>query len=267
MSEPLVPTLLYPNGGESIAVNELTIQWQGVSTQDGRSLTYELYYTENYDFQNEPEWQQIAIVPDNSYSYLWRFGKALKSSNCRVAIRTRNSRGERSQFSISAADFSIQRKKLSTPNVLQPVADTHYDRYVEIAMDESGIIGTFSQRSYYQFYYSSIAANIQPTPIKQNIPVGSDPIFWNTSSLPPANDYILQVYLSDDDGNISDSVFINGINISHEGFFLIDTTPPVSSVIVNNNDTFTKKREVNVSIISYDETTGVQSMQLTDGTS
>lgn len=259
----VVPTLIYPNGGESILNSEITIRWNAISDNDIAFI--ELFYTDNYDPFTEPTWLQIASVLPSATNYLWRFGKALKSNKVRVAARTRNISGERSNFSISADNFSIQRKKLTTPSIIVPFENEKYDKSIEIIVDESGIIGTFSQKAYYQFYYSCPSLGIASTPIAQNIPVGSDPVLWNTSNLQPANDYILQVYLSDDGDNMSDSVFVHQIQISHEGFFIVDTTPPVGAIIINNDAAFTNKTEVNVQIISYDESTGVHSLLLTDG--
>jgi hypothetical protein len=266
MSEPNSPTLLYPNGGESISTNELTIRWLDTTdSTDGRAIVYELYYTTEYRADEEPDWLQIAVVPEGETSFVWRFGKALKSNRCRVGIVARNTRGDRSDFSVSADNFTIQRKKLASPTVLSPISNERYDKYIEIMVDDSGIRDTYSQRSYYQFFYSSVSAGIAPTSIAQNIPIGADPVLWSTIELSPANDYVLQVFLSDDDGNVSDSVFIRNLNISHEGFFIIDTTPPVSAIIVNDNDVFTTKQDVSVNIVSYDAATGVHSMLLTDG--
>lgn len=268
MSEPLAPTLLYPNGGESVTTTELTVTWTAPVpvNSDGRDIVFELYYSDDYDPSDEPDWRQIAVVPGFTTQYVWRFGTALRTSKARVAIRTRNSRGERSGFSVSAGDFSIRRRQLTSPTIISPNPGERFDKYVEIVLDDSPIIGTHSQRSTYQFYYSSESAGVPSTSLAQNIPIGSDPVIWRTVDLPPAIDYVLQVFLSDDDGNRSDSVFIKNLAIAHEGFFIVDTVPPVGSIVINGNDTFTKSRNVTVEIMSYDDATAVHSMQLSDGT-
>lgn len=266
MSDPNFPTLLYPNGGETILVNEIVVSWSVPSpaSPDNRAVAYELYYTDTFDPLKEPDWKQIADLPSTSTQHVWRFGNSIRSTRCRVAIRSRNGRGERSRFTVSAADFSIHRRKLESPTLISPIGSDRFDKSIEIIPDDSGIVGSHSERSFYQFYYSSAEANIPLTAIAQNVPIGVGSITWKTINLPPAKDYVLQAYLADDDGNVSDSIFVRHIEIAHEGFFVIDTLPPQSSVVINDNDTFTKDRTVSVTVVSYDEATAVHSMQLKD---
>lgn len=267
---PYSPTLLYPDGGEVILSNEIVIRWEipnPIGDSEVRTIDYEVYYTDQYDPLKEPDWKQIAVVPYSTSQFVWRFGSGIRSSKCRVAIRSRNTRGERSDWSISASDFSINRKKLESPTIITPMNGERYDKTVEVATDDNGIAGTYSERSFYQFYFSSVEANVPLTPIAQNVPIGSGPVIWTTINLPPAKDYVIQAYLADDDGNVSDSVFIRDLEIAHEGFFVIDTTPPVASIVINNNDTFTRDRDVTVTVVSYDEATAVHAMQLKDGAS
>ena len=268
MANPNTPTILAPNGGESFFSGSIIpISWslpQPDST-DGRPVKVEIYFTDIYTTKQEPDWQQIAVISDSDTSYQWKSPLAIHSSKCRVAIRTRNSRGERSQFSISAANFLITHQKLATPTVISPTNGGRYDKYIEIAPNIP--LGTYSQRSMYQIYYSSVSAKIPSSLIAQNIPVGTASVIWNIIDVPPANDYVIEIYVEDDDNNKSDSLLIENVTIAHEGFFLIDTTPPVASVIINNGDEFTQFQDVTLSIVSYDATTGVQSMQIIEANS
>jgi hypothetical protein len=266
MSEPYQPDILYPNGGETIASTEVTVRWSAPNPEggDSREVSYELYYDPDYDATDEPDWRQIAVVPGTATQFVWRFGTSLRSSRVRIALRARNSRGERSDFAVSAGDFAIRRRKLAAPAVMSPHDGERIDRYIQIITNDTAILGSHSQRSFYQMYYSSEKAGVASTSIAQNVPLGSVPTLWNTADLPPSDDYVLQVFLSDDEGNRSDSTFIRNLQVVHEGFFLIDTTPPVGAITINSDSTFTRTRDVSVGIYSYDETTGVQSMQLLD---
>lgn len=275
MSQPNFPTLLYPNGGEIIIANEINIRWKSPSpfNADGRTVAYELYYTDQYDHLKEPDWKQIAVVSKSLSQYVWRFGNAIRSSRCRVAVRSRNGRGERSIFSLSANNFSIHRKKIDPPTVIAPISGERFDKTVSIVTNDVGIIGNHSERSFYQFYYSSASANVPLTLIAQNVAVGSGEVIWETISLPPAKDYIIQLFLADDDGNASESIFIRNIEIAHEGFFIVDTKAPEASIVINSkansgstqNATFTKNRDVSIQVVSFDESTAVHTMQFIDG--
>ena len=271
MSEINYPTLLYPRGGETILTNEITITW--IAPTVGNPIVYEIYYTEQYDPIREPDWKQIAVVGESVSQYVWRFGNGIRSDKCRIAIRARNKNGERSLMSVSPDNFSIHRKKLESPVIISPLYGERFDKSIAIITDDSGIVKTYSERSFYQFYYSSDSAKVPLTLIKQNVAIGSGPVVWETVNLPPARDYVIQAYLSDDDGNVSDSVFVKSLEIAHEGFFIVDTLPPTSAIVINakssdgeiENATFTKDRNVSIKVVSYDEATAVHSMQFIDG--
>ena len=257
------PTLLYPNGNEDILTREIEISWrepQPVST-DKLEIWYEIYFTENYDYFNEPDWKMIASVPAGLSKFLWKVGNSIKSKNVRVGVRAVNSRGERSDLSISAASFSIRRSLPITPSVLSPVSNQRYGSSIKFVFDDSGIINSFAQRSKYFIYFNSVKAGVPFSTVVQNVPVGTGPIIWDTSLLPPSDDYVITIYLTDDDGNKSDEVNIRNVSIIQEGFFLIDTKAPSGYIQINNADQFTKDRNVSVRLYAFDETTGVHSMQ------
>ena len=64
MSSPSQPTLIYPNGNEIISAKYIIIEWkESIPVSDGSVSWYEIYYTDNYDYLEEPDWKMIAIVP------------------------------------------------------------------------------------------------------------------------------------------------------------------------------------------------------------
>ncbi len=257
------PTLVYPNGGEDILTREIEISWkepQPPST-DQLDIWYEVFFTENYDYFSEPDWKMIASVPFGIKKYLWKVGNSIKSKNVRVGVRAVNSRGERSDMSISSASFSIRKSLPVTPSVLSPVSGQRYGSSVKFVFDDSAIINSFSQRAKYFIYFSSAKAEVPFTSIAQNVPVGTGNLIWDTSMLPQSDDYIITVYLVDDDGNKSQEINIRDVSIVHEGLFLIDTKPPSGYIQINNSDQYTKDRNVSVRLYAFDETTGVHSMQ------
>jgi hypothetical protein len=74
-----------------------------------REIWYELFFCENYDYVTEPDWKMIASVPSGIGKYNWKVGNNIKSKNVRCGIRGVNSRGERTDMSVSAASFSIRK--------------------------------------------------------------------------------------------------------------------------------------------------------------
>ncbi len=257
------PILVYPNGGEDILTREIEISWLSFNpaSTDNLQTWYEVFFTENFDFETEPDWKMIASVPSSVNKYLWKVGNTIRSKNVRVAVRTVNINGERSDMSISSSSFSIRRAMPVIPSVLSPLPGQRYGSSIRFLFDESGILNSFAQRTKYYIYFSSAKAKIPLTTIAQKIPVGSGPIDWDTSLLPPSDDYIITIYLADDDGNKSQEVNIRDVSIIQEGIFYIDTTPPSGYIQINNSDQFTRDRNVSVRLYSHDEITDIHSMQ------
>ena len=260
------PTLLYPNGGDNILAREIEISWleNFPASADGLRASFEVFFCENYDYLTEPDWKMIAVVPSGIGKFNWRIGNTLKSKNVRCGVRAVNSRGERSAMSISATSFAIQKSIPNTPVVLSPLPNSRYGNSISFVFDDSGIINTFSQRAKYSAYISSAKASVPFTPIFQNIPVGTGPLMWDTTSMPAADDYLITVFLADDDSNKSQEVNITDVQILHDNFFVIDTQPPTGFVQINNANQYTKSTDVSVKLFAFDETTGIHSMQFVE---
>lgn len=260
------PTLTYPNGGEEISTREIEISWINYepASSDNLEVWYEVYFTENYDYITEPEWKMIASVPSKINKFLWKVGNSIKSKKVRVGVRAVNSKGERSDMSVSADYFSIKKSIPSSPSVISPLPNTRYGSSIKFVFDDSYIVNSYSQRAKYYIYFSSTKAGIPFTSIAQNIPVGSGPVVWDTTLIPPSDDYVITVYLADDDGNKSSEVNIRNVSIIQEGFFLIDTKPPTGYIQINDADQFTRNENVSIKMYAYDEVTGVHSLQFTE---
>lgn len=261
MSEPNLLTIIYPNGKEVISDTQIEITWTSPTTisTDGNIVKIEVYFTDNYEPLDIPKWQMIAEVKSSETSYLWSFEDSINSDNCRIALRTRNSNGEASDWIVSAANFSIKRSKINSPTVLKPVDGERINDFVEIKIDTTSIIGTPSQRTFLQIFYSSEKANITKTSLVQNHPIYQNYI-WNTMDILPSDDYKLEIYLADDSGNVSRPSIIKNLNIIHNGFFYVDTQCPEASIFIANDNTFTNTVNNNVEVLYWDKTTDLQSL-------
>lgn len=267
MAKPNRPTLVFPNGGENILTRAIEISWLEPKplSLDGLSVWYEIYYAEDYDSLDEPDWKQIASLPKGTNRFEWKVGNYIRSERVRVGVCSVNSRGERSEMSVSADNLRIRREFPVTPAVLSPVPQGRYGSSVEILFDDAAIKDTFGQRAKYYIFFSSRDAEVPFTPIAQKVPVGTGPLVWDTSLLNPSDDYVLTVYLADDEGNKSAEVNVRDIQIVNEGFFLIDTKPPSGYLSINDGDEFTRDSDVTVRLYAYDETTGAHSMIFKEG--
>jgi hypothetical protein len=256
------PTLLYPNGGETVSTPTLTIRWDSTNTTDadGRPLWVEVFATEEYRPEGNTDWVAVATLPASVTSFVWRLRRGLNGDRFRVAVRYRNSVGTRSQISSSAADFTVGRKKVRIPQLLSPVSGGRYDNSIRIELAPGDEVG----RSYYQFFYSSTAAAVPKTPLAPRVPAAALPFTWLTAELPPADDYILHVSIVAGDGTELSSAEVGNVRISHEGYFIVDTLPPEVTVRLASPTQFTRFRNVGLKVYSHDEATGARAMMLKD---
>jgi len=267
MSKPNQPTLLFPNGGEDILTRIVDIEWSEPSpaSTDGLPVWYEVYFSEFYDSLDEPDWKKIATLPIGNRKFSWKVGNTLRSNQIKVAVSSVNIAGERSPLSISADTFTIKRAMPIAPAVLNPIPNARYGSRIEVVFDDNTVLNSFGQRAKYYVFFSSRKAEIPFTPIAQSVPVGAGPLVWDTSSLPPSDDYILTAYLADDDGNKSPEVNVSNLSIINEGYFLVDTKPPSGYVQINDGDEFTRARDASVKLFAFDETTGIHAMRFLEG--
>lgn len=252
------PTLTYPNGGESISSSTIEITWTEASNLPSDEIVwYEIFITESYSPDDLSNLIQIATIPSGNASYTYTVNKNLRGSDCRIGIRAVNHRGQRSNISFSADDFTILTRKLPKPAIFKPTFGTTYFSYIPIVLDNNGIVGKCSQRAFYQVYYSSKSLNIDWILVFKNIMVGTGPINWDVSNFATASDYSLKFELVDGD-TVSEPVFINDITINNANYFIIDTVPPKGDVKIQRNSEYTKERDLIISLKASDVSTDVK---------
>lgn len=254
------PNLVYPNGGEIFSTREIEITWEEPFAADNL-IWIEIFFTGSYSRNGIQEWRKIASIPSGSLIYTWEIPPSVKSDGCRVSIRAINYKGDISDSSISADNFRIESIQLSKPAVIEPISGNSYYSYMPIILDKNGVLGRYSQRVYYNIYYSSESQGIDWTLLKSYVSVESGPIYWDLRDINKASDYILRIELCDDE-NISEPVFIENITISGLNYFLIDTVAPKGTVKVLNNREYTRDRGIALKLSAYDSTTEVSEFKI-----
>lgn len=257
------PSLLYPNGGEFITSREITMEWlepTDINSHD-KLIWYEILFAESYSNNRKPEWMEIAKIPSGNTSFIWSIPEYIKGYRCRIGIRAVTNWGERSKISYSANNFSIQFKELPIPSVFEPTKNSNYFSFIPFIFDKKGIIGQCSQRAYYQIYYSSKNLNKNWTLVKGEIPVNSDPFYWDIRDIQSSDDYSFKIELIDNN-NTSEPIFINNVTINSLNYFIIDTQAPTGNIKILNNKEYTKDRDIVVKINPYDKTTAVKSFRI-----
>lgn len=258
------PAIVSPNGGENIFSRSLDIRWQVPSApnDNGLPVFYEIYFTPEWEPDGSANWVQIATAPSSITHYVWKIPFPIHSDRCRIAIRGRDPRGFAARIVISASNFTIRPKFLSSPVIVSPIDGDTYHQYVPIAIDYKSVLGTYSQRATYQIFYSSESLGKDWTTIRQNVPVRSAPFLWDTRDLPAAKDYKIKVVLMDDDENSSIPAYVENLSITSLDYFVIDTTPPKGKITAILDNDYTSNRNIVFRVSAFDEATGVKSVVL-----
>lgn len=260
MSTVQAATILYPLGGETIVSPSMTIQWSAPGTLDSasRPVFFEVYFTDDFREDAEPNWILLASLPSSINEYLWRIDRSINSTRCRIAIRCRNSVGDLGAMSVSHATFTIRRGYLPVPQIITPASGGRYDVFMSIMVIDTSV----PKRRYFHLSYACPSLGIERTTIAPMVPVSAIPYQWNTSSLEAADDYILFAMSVERDNTPSEVATVKDIAIRHEGFVLIDTLPPETSITIAGDALFTNDPNITVNVYAYDAATGVHSFQI-----
>ena len=257
------PTLIFPNGGESFYSSTINITWfepTNISTTTD-IIWYQLFIIEDYDIKSFQDFVQIATLPSGTTSFIYNINKNLKGKECRIGIRAIDHKGRRSSISFSADDFLISNRKLPLPAILKPIFGATYFSYIPFIFDQKGVLGRYSQRSFYQVYYKSDNQGIDWTLLLSNVMIGSEPVNLDVSGLSTDSDYSLKIEIVDED-NISEPIFINNITINNANYFIIDTIPPRGKIKIQDNLEYTKERDLILSLEASDYSTAVKDYRI-----
>lgn len=252
---------IYPNGGEIITEPYVYITWIEPASYSGSNLWYEIYFSDSWTFDKEPDWIQIAVLPADNYSYLWDIPSHVSSEKCRLAMRVRTANGNRTPYILSADTFIVRKQNLIPPSIISPVENSRYQQFVPIIIDYGSVVGTGSERGSYQIYYSS-GGDENWRVIQENIRVGSEPLYWDVRDLPVRDDYVVKIVMTDSYENSSIPVFVRNLKIFPMNYFIFDTQPPVGTINVVNDQDFTNERNIILSLRAFDESTGIKSVSI-----
>tara|TARA_Y100000310_G_scaffold341375_1_gene440320 strand:+ start:5213 stop:6676 length:1464 start_codon:yes stop_codon:yes gene_type:complete len=264
MASSSPPTIISPNGGETIVNRSMEIKWYSPvpSHPDDVPVWYELLFTDAFEHDKKNEWKQIASTPANVSSFNWRIPFSVKSAKCRFGIRSRDARGTRTEIAHIADDFEIKSVDLVPPAVVSPIAGSTYRLGVPIVFDHEAVRSTISQRALYQVYYSSEELEIDWTPVSEEILFDSGAFTWDVRDIAPSNDYRMKFNLMDETGVASPPVFVDDLTIYPMDYVILDTTPPKGAVSAQSATNFISQRDIVVKLSAFDEATGVKSVVL-----
>lgn len=259
------PTLTYPVGGEQLTHNTIQIEWDEplLLAQGNNKLMYwyEIFYSIDSISEDNRFWYKIADVPSGNSVFNWKIPHQIRSDNCRVGIRTVDSRGGRTPMIMSPNVFSIQNRILPSPAIFSPLDGDRFFTYIPVIFDQEGLAGQFPKRAHYRISYSSSNQETDWISIGDNIPIATSETFLDVSGLASDDDYSLKFELIDGE-NSSAPVFINNITINNLNFFKIDTVPPTGVIRVRGNSEYIKDRDTILELTAYDTTTGTESFRI-----
>lgn len=261
MPAPEQPTLLYPVGGEKIETSSLVILWDEPSSGDVPAFI-EIRAGNSSDIFFDDKSYVIGRIIPGIKRFVWNIPPRFSGSDIRVSIKSVSIDGSRSAASVSFAPLSILKLSLPSPILVSPKNNDLVSSSALITFDDSPYEYYGNDRVQYYIYASSEKAEANYIVVAENVPVGTPSLSWNIEGLKNANDWYLNVFAADDSGLRSSTVNVGPLTLGNPGFFILDTEPPDVSVRVQNDEFYTRKRDISVQVYSSDDATSIHAMRI-----
>lgn len=250
------PRIITPKAETNVVTNVLNTSWDFVN----QPAYWEIALNDTSDVIVS-SWRVIGLVKGSSKAFRWDIPDRLTGKNYRIAIRGVSEKGERSPWAVSPSTFSIIRSNMPAPIIVHPQPGSRLNHYVKVTLSKESS-KSIPLGSVIHAFYSSESLKTGQQKITDRVPVENGYFYWDISSLAAAEDYKLTTYFVDRAGTRSSPAEVINLDITTNGYFLIDTKPPEGGLIINNHDVFTKSTEVSLDIAFEDYTTGVHSMRI-----
>ena len=217
----ILPSVTYPNGGETISGVE-RLEWNVASDSWGHEYTYSVYYSTDDGIT----WNLLASSLTSLF-YYWDTTSILLSEDSLIKIAARCSAGLISE-DISDTTFTIDNHFVSEPIILYPNGgETLFSGVIQIEWIAS--TDDLDHDISYSLHYSSNGGN---TWVLLASSLSTTNYFWDITSLQDGSNYLIKVVSICFVGNTAED--------TSDGTFNVKTSPNI--VIVNpTNSTYSSK--------------------------
>lgn len=260
---PPKPILTYPLNFDRIG-GTAAVTWRKPTIQACEPFTYEIQLTRS--FSRDVGWRTIVTeVPSEQQALEYNFALIPSTPDCGLRIRSVDSKGLTSDWSSTVSAFSIADHVPYPVKILAPIGGETFDNDIVLVWREADIKSIDGRAVTYKVQitpaYTSDEGWID-VPNASGLLEGTSSYTLNAFGLPEGNDYGVQVITVDNGGNESPASSVGPFTIMHNGVFVIDTTPPMGSMTINDGEPLTKDVRVKLDLFGFDATTGVKEMRL-----
>jgi parallel beta-helix repeat protein len=188
------PTLLYPNGGETVG-GFVEIEWEASSDSWDHQITYNVYYSHNAGL----DWYELVSgISDTDYR--WNSTQVEVGSEFKIRVEAECKEG------LMAHDdsdwvFTVIRHTLDAPTILNPEAGDVVSGVVTVEWTES-----VDSLDHNVSYFISISDDGGETWLSLAENISSSTYEWNTTAWEDGSNYVIRVTAYCDEGLIAESI-------------------------------------------------------------
>jgi len=225
---------------------------------DFTPVTYQIQYTDQFD--DNKGWVDITSgVEQGNTSYVWNVRQIPKSKNIGLRMRAVDLHQNASEWDTLPDAFTIDNHAPSEPTLLTPLEKEIFDERMLITWDAVNVSDFDGDKIFYKLEYTANASgNENWQLISDGIPFGVTQYEFETLNLSDGDDYGIRISALDEFGAQSDYSRVGDLTIFHHSIFIIDTTPPTGTLVINNNSESTLTRDVHLTLNFNDDTTEVK---------
>ena len=228
---------------------------------DFTPVTYQIQYTDQFD--DDKGWVDIVSgIEQGNTSYVWNVRQTPRSKNIGLRMRAVDLHQNASEWDTFPDVFTIENHAPSAPILLTPMEKETFDEKILITWDSVNVEDFDGDKIFYKLEYSDKAsANDDWVLISDGIPFGVSQYEFDIINISDGDDYGVRIRAIDEYGSQSDYSRVGDLTIFHHSIFIIDTTPPTGTLVINNNAESTLTRDVHLTLNFQDETTAVKDIR------
>lgn len=259
---PYKPTLTFPIGYSVLqGVNRITWNAPAPGEPCETEVTYEVQFTRS--FSRDSGWRTINSRIKEKYVD-FDVSNIAYSEDCGLRIRARSSTGLFSLYSKSLEAFTVGNHAPNEVTIISPKNGQLVDNELIISWLEANPKDIDGHEVTYQVEitssYSSNSGWVV-IPGGEALISGTTSFIANTFNLPNGADYGIRISAIDILGLGGTPAVVGPLYISHSGLFIIDTIPPVGSILINDGEVLASGTNVKLSVKATDNGTGIKSVR------
>lgn len=261
---PWRPTLVFPRT-YALLEGVTPIFWEPARPTDscGDSVTYTVQFTRS--FSQNTGWRTIRDdIPEGTNQLEFDVSGIPFTEDGGIRVRAKDVHNLYSEWSTNVEPFTIKNHAPNPVTLLFPVGRETFDNSLLVIWREAEVADLDGHQVFYIVEvtdkFSKNEGWVIP-PDGEALTQGTTSFTINSFDFPDGDDYGVRVTAVDEFGARSASQAAGGIKIRHAGNFIIDTKPPVGTLLINDGAALAKDTRVKLSLFARDDATRVKDVR------